>query len=94
MGSVLAVIAAVLMWLFVADYARWRWWDNPGGRLVMTVAVALALVLTLASLRSWWPEFPGHELARVVVYLVASGAIVFVWAVHWSSQRGKHRAKR
>ncbi|MGW9447045.1 putative phage holin [Bacillus mobilis] len=93
-GTVLATLAAVLMWLFAADYGRYRWWDNPGGRLVMIVLVSLASVLTLVAARNWFGEFPGHEVARVSVFGIAFVATLWAWVVHRRSNRPRHRAPR
>ncbi|WP_435110150.1 putative phage holin [Nocardiopsis synnemataformans] len=90
----MATLAALLLWLFAIDYSRWRWWVHPGGRLVMTVLVSLALVLTLVAARNWFGEFPGHSVARFVVFAAAFVAIGWAWLLHRRAQQGKHRAKR
>ncbi|MEU0236793.1 hypothetical protein ABZ234_03815 [Nocardiopsis sp. NPDC006198] len=92
-GTVMATAAALLMWLFAIDYSRWRWWTNPGGRLVMSVLVTLALVLSLVAARNWFGEFPGHAFARLAVFTAAFVAIGWGWLLHRRVQRGRHRAK-
>lgn len=93
-GTVMATAAAALMWLFAFDYSRVRWWDNPGGRLVMVTLVSLAAVLTLVAARNWFGPFPGHELARLLVFSAAFVAIGWAWLLHRRVRRPKHRAKR
>ena len=93
-GTVLATLAALMMWGFAVDYSRGTWWDNPGGRLVMSVLVSLALVLSLVALRNWFGPFPGHELVRLLVFGAALGAIAWAWVLHRQARKGKHRANR
>lgn len=93
-GTVMATLAALLMWVFALDYSRVRWWGNPGGRLVMTTLVSLALVLTLVAARNWFGEFPGHALARLAVFTAAFVAIGWAWLLHRRVRRAKHRAPR
>lgn len=93
-GTVMATLAAVLMWVFAADYSRVTWWDNPGGRLVMTTLLSLAAVLTLLAARNWLGPFPGHEVARLVVFSLAFVSTGWAWLLHRRVRRGKHRAKR
>lgn len=93
-GTVIAAAAALLLWLFAIDYSRVRWWDHPGGRLVMVVLVSLAAVLTLAACRNLFGDFPGHTLARVLVYGGAFVAIGWAWLLHRRVNRPKHRAPR
>ena len=93
-GTVMATLAALMMWLFAIDYSRWPWWGNPGGRLVMSVLVTLAAVLTLVALRNWFGEFPGHALARFAVFTAAFVSIGWAWLLHRRAQQGKHRAPR
>ncbi|MFL1427141.1 MULTISPECIES: putative phage holin [unclassified Nocardiopsis] len=93
-GTVMATAAALLMWVFAFDYSRVRWWDNPGGRLVMTTLVSLALVLSLVAARNWFGPFPGHELARLLVFTTAFVAIGWAWLLHRRVRRPKHRAPR
>lgn len=90
----MAAFGALLLWLFAADYGRWRWWTNPGGRLVMAVLVSLASVLTLVAARNWLGEFPGYEVARVVVFVGAFVAVGWAWLLHRRVNRPRHRAKR
>ena len=92
-GTVIIAVAAVLMWLFAADYARSPWWTNPGGRLVMTALVSLATVSTLVAVRNLFGAWPGMEAVRLLVYAGATVAVVWAWTVHRRAQRGKHRAK-
>ncbi len=94
-GTMMATLAALLLWLFTLDFAMGvRWWTNPGGRLVMTVLVSLASVLTLVAARNWFGEFPGHALARLAVFAGAFIAIGWAWLLHRRVRRPKHRAKR
>lgn len=92
-GTVMATLAALLMWVFAADYSRVTWWDNPGGRLVMTTLLSLAAVLSLVALRNWFGPFPGHEAARLVVFTVAFIAIGWAWLLHRRVRRGRHRTQ-
>lgn len=92
-GTVMATLAALLMWVFAVDYSRVRWWDNPGGRLVMITLLSLAAVLSLVAARNWFGPFPGHEVARLLVFSLAFVAIGWAWLLHRYVRRAKHRAQ-
>lgn len=62
--------SAVLAWAFVLTYAVGSpgWSANPVGRALMGVYVSLALTLSLAFGSIVFGDWPGRELARVLIY--------------------------
>ena len=51
-GAVLRVGSCLLCWACVAQYARYRWQDDPIGRHLMTFMLVDAVILSLSSARS------------------------------------------
>lgn len=92
-ADVLAALTALALWLFAADYCRVRWWTNPGGRLVFSVIVTFALVMSLVAARVWFGDFVLHEWARALIYLVALCVVLSCWTwFHRSQRRGRARS--
>lgn len=93
-ANVLAGVTALLLWVFAADYARVRPWRNPGGRLVLTVSLTLAVVMSFISARLCFGAFAFHEIVRIAVYGAAMGAVVAVWVAFRRAQaRARRRAR-
>ena len=77
-STLLAVLAALPTWGFVALYAlRAPWWRTPIGRNLMAVSTAVAVALTLVvlgrlGLRFW----AGYQFLAMALYLVVG---VLMW---------------
>ena len=94
-ATVLATLTALCLVVFAADYARARPWRNPGGRIVLTMAVAFAAVMVMVSARLWFGDFPFHEWVRRTGYGIALAAVLSVWVAYRRAQargRAHHRA--
>lgn len=64
-----AYLATAAWAVFALWYAlRARWWEQPEGRNVMGVAVAITALLLLVSLARVAPDWAGRPIAQLAVY--------------------------
>lgn len=93
-ADTLAGLTALALWVFAVDYARLRPWRNPGGRIVLTVSLAFAVVMTLLVARLCFGDFVFHEAVRVLAYATGLVAVLSVWVAFRRAQSRARRARK
>ncbi|MFE6305047.1 hypothetical protein [Nocardiopsis sp. NPDC057823] len=82
-GTWVAVLSALLTWGFLLDYLLGApWYRSSGGRLFVAGLAVLTITLTLVVARNLGGDFPGHEAARLVIFVAAAVTIATAWIVH------------
>lgn len=70
-------VTAVAEAAFLIRFARMPWWRTPEGRMVAARDTVISLVLVLAIIGNVWPDMPGREPVRAVLWSLI--AAVFTW---------------
>jgi heme/copper-type cytochrome/quinol oxidase subunit 3 len=74
--------------VFVARYARVKWFQTPMGIHMMTFGVVLLLLFSLASSTAIWGEWTNRDVTRLVAYLLIN---VVMWWRNVLLFVGQHR---
>lgn len=57
-------------WAFVVLYSvKHRWWHNDFGRHLVALSTCLGLFLTYYGLLVFWPDLPGKDVIRLVLFV-------------------------
>ena len=60
----------VACWVFVALYSfSYRWWRNSVGRHLVALSACLGAFLTYYGLLVFWPDMPGRDVIRGVLFV-------------------------
>lgn len=71
-------VGIVGCWAFVYRYVRtYRWWRNEFGRHLVAFSASLGLLLTYVGVLWVYPDLPGRNVIRLVLF--SSLIAVIVW---------------
>lgn len=60
----------VACWAFVALYSfNHKWWHNDIGRHLVALSACLGALLTFYGLLVFWPDMPGKDAVRMVLFV-------------------------
>lgn len=60
----------VACWSFVALYSlNHKWWHNDIGRHLVALSACLGALLTFYGLLVFWPDMPGRDIIRMILFV-------------------------
>lgn len=77
-GLLMLAIVTIISWDFVLNYGfRAQWRVHPYGKIMFAFKLATTLVLTLTIANAFFPEYPGRDILRLVIF----GGFVVTFAI-------------
>jgi hypothetical protein len=74
-GNILLWSATVPAILFVLFYSRSHWERNDVGRSTMLLSFSMALILSVTTLATIWPHYPGRIYIRLIAFALIVPAL-------------------